>query len=141
MGIQPTIHRTFSYWLWFIAFGALALILANMPLFNILAFEFCAVLALSISFAGAHVTLTVVQQMKRQPDILAGPAGQTVVRCYRSALVFNLGLLVLPLAIILLNAFRIKNCNFSEGFLFFFSAARHQLRIHDSSGNILWVLD
>ena len=75
MGIQPTIHRTFSYWLWFIAFGALALILANMPLFNILAFEFCAVLALSISFAGAHVTLTVVQQMKRQPDILAGPAG------------------------------------------------------------------
>ena len=120
MGIQPTIHRTFSYWLWFIAFGALALILANTPLFNILAFEFCAVLALSISFAGAHVTLTVVQQMKRQPDILTGAAGQIVVRCYRSALVFNLGLLVLPLAIILLNAFRIKNCNFSEGFLFFF---------------------
>lgn len=120
MSIQPTIHRTLSYWLWFIAFGALALILANMPLFNILAFEFCAVLALSISFVGAHVTLTVVQQMKRQPDILAGPAGQIVVRCYRSALVFNLGLLILPLAIILLNAFRIKNCNFSEGFLFFF---------------------
>ena len=120
MHIQPTIHRTFSYWLWFIAFGALALILANMPLFNILAFEFCAVLALGISFAGAHVPLTVVQQMKRQPDALTGSAGQIVVRCYRSALIFNFGLLVLPLVIILLNSLRIKNCNFGEGFLFFF---------------------
>ncbi len=120
MPIQPTIHRTFSYWLWFIAFGALALILANIPLFNILAFEFCAVLALGISFAGVHIPLTVVQQMKRQPDALTGSAGQIVVRCYRSALVFNLGLFVGPLAIILLNAFRIKNCNFGEGFLFFF---------------------
>ena len=120
MGIQPTIHRTFSYWLWFIAFGALALILANLPLFNILAFEFCAVLALGISFAGAHVPLTIVQHMKRQPDTLRGSAGQIVVRCYRRALVFTFGLLLLPLAIILLNALRIKNCNFGEGFIFFF---------------------
>ena len=120
MGIQPTIHRTFSYWLWFIAFGALALILANLPLFNILAFEFCAVLALGISFAGAYMPLTVVQHMKRQPDTLRGSAGQIVVRCYRSALVFTFGLLFLPLGIILLNALRIKNCNFGEGFIFFF---------------------
>ena len=120
MGIQPTIHRTFSYWLWFIAFGALALILANMPLFNILAFEFCAVLALGISFAGAHVTLTAVQQMKRQPEALSGSPGQIVTQCFWNALIFNFGLLVLPLGIILLNALRVKNCNFGEGFIFFF---------------------
>ena len=120
MHIQPTIHRTFSYWLWFTAFGALALILANVPLFNILAFEFCAVLALSISFAGAHVALTTIRQMKRHPDALTGSAGQIVTRCFWSALLFNFGLLVLPLGIILLNALRIKNCNFSEGFIFFF---------------------
>ena len=120
MGIQPTIHRTFSYWLWFTLFGALALMLANMPLFNILAFEFCAVLALGISFAGGHVPLTVVWQMKRQPDALSGSPRQIVIRCFWSALLFNLGLLLLPILIILLNALRIKNCNFSEGFLFFF---------------------
>ena len=119
MHIQPTLHRTFSYWLWFTAFGVLALILANIPLFNILAFEFCAVIALGISFAGAHVTLTVVQQMKRQPDALTGSPGQVVVRCFGEALIFNAGLLGLSLAIILLNAFRIENCNFTEGFLFF----------------------
>ena len=120
MYIQPTIHRTFSYWLWFTAFGVLALMLANVPLFNILAFEFCAVLALSISFAGAHVALTVIRQMKRQPDALSGSPGQIVTRCFWSALIFNLGLLVLPLGIILLNALRVKNCNFGEGFIFFF---------------------
>ena len=100
-------------------FGVLALVLANVPLFNILAFEFCAVMALGISVAGAHVTLTVVQQMRRQPDALAGSPGQIVVRCFWEALIFNLGLFVLPLGIILLNAFRVENCNFSEGFLFF----------------------
>ena len=119
MDIQFTIHRAFSYWLWVTAFGILALILANLPLFNIFAFEFCAVLALGISFAGVHVTLTTVQQMKRHPAALTGSPGQIVTRCFWNALIFNLGLLVLPLAIILLNALRIKNCNFSEGFIFF----------------------
>ena len=119
MPITLTVHRTFSYWLWFIAFGVLALVLANIPLFNILAFEFCAVVALSISFAGTHVTLTVLQQMKRYPDALAGTPRHVVMRCFSEALIFNAGLLGLPLGIILLNAFRVENCNFSEGFLFF----------------------
>ena len=119
MPIKLTVHRTFSYWLWFIAFGVLALVLANVPLFNILAFEFCAVMALCISFAGAHVTLTVLKQMKRQPGALTGTPRQVVLRCFCEALIFNAGLLGLPLGIILLNAFRVENCNFGEGFLFF----------------------
>ena len=101
------------------AFGVLALVLANVPLFNILAFEFCAVMALSISFVGAHVTLTVLRQMKRKPDVLTGSPRQIVMRCFWEALIFNVGLLGLPLGIILLNAFRVENCNFGEGFLFF----------------------
>ena len=113
------VHRSFSYWLWFIVFGVLALVLANVPLFNILAFEFCAVIALSISVAGAHIALTVLQQMKRSPQALTGPPRQIVFRCFWNALIFSTSLLVLPLAIILLNAFRVKNCDFGEGFLFF----------------------
>lgn len=113
------IHRSFSYWLWFATFGVLALVLANVPLFDILAFEFCAVMALFISFAGAHVTLTVLQQMKRSPEALAGAARRVALRCFWNALIFSTGLLLLPLGIILLNSFRVKNCNFDEGFLFF----------------------
>ena len=119
MRLQPMVHRSFSYWFWFAAFGALALVLANLPLFDILAYEFCAVMALSISFAGAHLTLTVLQQIKRNPEALAGPPRQIVFRCFWNALIFNISLLILPLGIILLNAFRSKNCNFGEGFLFF----------------------
>ncbi|MXY27034.1 hypothetical protein F4Y59_02590 [Candidatus Poribacteria bacterium] len=113
------VHRSFSYWFWFIVFGMLAFVLANVPLFNILAFEFCAVMALSISFAGAHIALTVLQQMKRSPQALTGPPRQIVFRCFWHVLLFNTSLLVFPLTIILLNAFRVKNCDFGEGFLFF----------------------
>ncbi len=113
------IHRSFSYWIWFVAFGVLALVLANVPLFDILAFEFCAAMALSISFVGAHVTLTTLQQMRRDPEALTGPPRQIVFRCFWNALIFNTSLFVLPLGIILLNAFRARNCNFGEGFLFF----------------------
>ena len=119
MRIKPMIHRSFSYWLWFAAFGVLAFVLANVPLFNLLAFEFCAVMALGISFAGAHLALTTLQQMKQNPEALAGPSTQIVFRCFWNALLFNTSLFVLPLGIILLNAFRVKNCNFAEGFLFF----------------------
>ncbi|MCG8621992.1 MAG: hypothetical protein MJE68_08370, partial [Proteobacteria bacterium] len=97
----------------------MALVLTNVPLFNILAFEFSAVIALCISGAGAYVTLTVLRQMKRQPGALTGTPGQVVLRCFCEALIFNAGLLGLPLSIILLNAFRVENCNFGEGFLFF----------------------
>ena len=113
------VHRSFSYWFWFIVFGGLAFVLANVPLFNILAFEFCAVMALSISFAGAHIALTVLQQMKRSPQALTGLPRQIVFRCFWNTLLFNTSLLVFPLTIILLNAFRVKNCDFGEGFLFF----------------------
>ena len=65
------------------------------------------------------MTLTTLQQMKRSPEALTGPPRQIVFRCFWNALVFNAGLFVLPLGIILLNALRAKNCNLGEGFLFF----------------------
>lgn len=76
-------------------------------------------MALSISFVGAHVTLTVLRQMKRHPSAITGTPGQIVMRCFWEALIFNTGLLGVSLGIILLNAFRVENCNFGEGFLFF----------------------
>ena len=113
------IYKTFSYWLWFASFGILALVFANVPLFDILAFEFCAVVTLGIAVAGVHVAITTLQAMKRAPDALVGPPGHIVLRCFWRALVANMLLLLIALGIILLNAFRVKNCNFGEGFLFF----------------------
>ncbi len=113
------IYKTFTYWLWLIGFSVLALILANVPLFNLLAFEFCAVMALGIAGAGAFIAITVLQQMKRHPDALTGSPAQIVIRCFWHALAANIVVLMAPLGIMLLNALRVQNCNIGEGFLFF----------------------
>ena len=113
------INRTFSYWLWILSSGVLSLVLATVPLFNLLAFEFCAVITLFIAFAGAHVAMTELQVMKKDPDELAGSSHNIILRCLYRALKSNAILLLIPLIIILTNAIRIKNCNIIEGFLFY----------------------
>ena len=113
------IYKTFTFWLCFIGFSVLALILANVPLFNLLGYEFSAVMALGIAFAGAFIAITVLQQMKRDPGARIGSPAQRVMRCFWHALAANVVILMAPLGIMLLNAFRVQNCNIGEGFLFF----------------------
>ena len=50
--------KSISYWFWFIILAGLGLALIQVPLFNLLAFEFCAVLAIGIAFAGAYISVT-----------------------------------------------------------------------------------
>ncbi len=119
MSIKATLHKTISYWVWVALFAVLALVLANTPLFNLLAFEFCAVLALAISLAGAHIALTTVHRIKHQPHPYTGSPRKLVIRCFLRALFATIALLGLPLVIILLNAVRVENCNLTEGMIFF----------------------
>ena len=111
--------KSLSYWCWSVALTLLALILANIPLLNLLAFEFCAVIAFGISFAGAHTAVTSVRNLRQRTQSLRGNAAQMVMSTFWRAFGVNLTLLVAPLIIILLNAFRVKNCDFLEGFAFF----------------------
>ena len=111
--------KSLSYWCWFIALTLLALILANIPLLNLLAFEFCAVIAFGISLAGAHTAVTSVRNLRQRTQSLRGNAAQMVMSTFWRAFGVNLTLFVAPLIIILLNAFRVKNCDFLEGFAFF----------------------
>lgn len=113
------IRKTFSYWLWIISICAVSLLLCATPLFNLLAFEFCAAITLFITFAGAHVAMTELQVMKQHPDKLAGASHNVILRCFYRALQSNGILILIPLIIILLNSLRIKNCNYLEGFLFY----------------------
>ena len=113
------IFKSFSYWIWFAALVILALVLANIPLFNLLAFEFCAVLAIGISLAGPHIAATCVKQLRRRRLSPQDSPFQIVTTLFGKSFGVNLGLLIAPLIIILLNALRVKNCDFSEGFAFF----------------------
>lgn len=111
--------KSLTYWCWFVTLTLLALTLANIPLLNLLAFEFCAILAFAISFAGAHTAATGIANLRQRTQSLRGTAAQMVMSTFWRAFGINLTLMVMPLVIILLNAFRVKNCDFLEGFVFF----------------------
>ena len=115
------IYKTISYWFWVIFFTTVSLLLSTIPLFNILGFEFCAVLTLCVSIAGSHIAMTQFQVMLKNPDNLQGSSNQFILRCFYATLKSNLLLLIIPLIVILLNSLRIKNCNYLDGFFYFFT--------------------
>ena len=114
------IFKSISYWLWFIVLAALGLVLIQVPLFNLLAFESCAVLAIGISFAGAYMSVTCVHLLRRSLQVPSGSSRQTVITLFWRTFGSNLTLLIAPLVILSLNALRVKNCDLSDGFAFFF---------------------
>lgn len=113
------IFKTVSYWLWFTGFVCVSCVLTTVPLFNILGYEFCAIVTLYISFAAAHVAITEIQVLKKKPELLSGSPKRVVFDCLIRALYATAILLIVPLVIILLNSLRVKNCNYSEGLLFY----------------------
>ena len=106
------------YWVWLALTAKTALIMAMIPLFNLLAFEFCAVLAFVTSIASAHITINNLQEYLGKTKA-SNPPYQVISKTFWLSLAINLTLLILPFLIIILNAFRVPNCNFTEGFLFF----------------------
>ncbi|RKU25735.1 hypothetical protein C6497_15355 [Candidatus Poribacteria bacterium] len=116
-----TIFKAISYWLWVIFICIVSLFLCTIPLFNILGFEFCAVITICITFAGAHVAMIQLHAMLMNPGNLQGSSSQFILRWFYNTLKSNILLLIIPLIIILLNSLRIKNCNYTDGFFYFFT--------------------
>lgn len=114
------IFKSISYWLWFIILAGFGLALIQVPLFNLLAFESCAVLAIGISFAGAYISVTGVHHLRRSLQVPSGSSHQTVITLFWRTFGGNLTLLIAPLVILSLNALRVENCDLSDGFAFFF---------------------
>lgn len=88
--------------------AALALALCFVPLFNLLGYEFSLALGLVVPFTSmalgaAHGTSTTTRWRLRWPSLAFSVLSH----------------LSLSLLIISLNAFRVKNCDFAEGLLFF----------------------
>lgn len=114
------IFKSITYWIWFALFVILGMVLARIPLGNVLAFEFCAILAIAISLAGAHIAATCVKHLRNGSTNLKATSFQAVVRLFGKSFCANVLLLIPPLIIILLNVLNIKNCDFLDGGIFFF---------------------
>jgi tetratricopeptide (TPR) repeat protein len=108
--------------LWLLAHAGLATALCFTPLFNLLGYEFCLALGLLVSLGGAHLgSLAVGLARGRDEAMLLGlrPPLPALLGLLARAVGAALLLLPLPLALISLNALRVKNCDYLEGLAFF----------------------
>lgn len=101
---------------WGIALATLGVVLCAVPLFDLLGFEFCFALGIVASFAGSHVGAEVVDARRRSPAA-AVPAG--VGELFFFAWGRLLGLMLVPLLLVSVNAVRVRNCNYGAGLLWF----------------------
>ncbi len=114
--------RLKRYWLWLIVLAGLAAALCFVPLFNLLGYEFSLALAVAGSVAGLHLGSVLVAHARRQDEgmILSLSEGpRALLSMAGRAALASLSLLLAPLAIIALNALRVKNCDLLEGLLFY----------------------
>jgi hypothetical protein len=97
-------------WFWATAavLAALAAALCFVPLFNLLGYEF----AFALGIAAAVTSLVV--------GLAVGRARPDGARALLLALLLASSQLLVPLALISLNALRVKNCNYGVGLRFFF---------------------
>lgn len=107
---------------WGALFGLAACVLAFVPLFDLLAWEFSFVFALLASLAGAHLGASTVhdQRAARTPSEALRDTG----RPFRAVLGLWLGTtvrvwmwLLVPLVVISLDALRVRNCAYATGLL------------------------
>src|SRR5689334_24702121 len=88
----------------------LAVVLAFVPLFDVLGYDFCFALGLAAALAAVDVGNGLVAVRGR-------PAGAAdLLRLCSVACGVAAALLVLPLLISIANAMRVRNCSFAAGF-------------------------
>ncbi len=107
---------------WLILLAALASLLAFVPLFNLLGYEFSLALALAGSLAGAHLGSVLIGWLRGRRDALSlgvETPGVALAALLGRSVGLALLLLAPPLALISANALRVKNCDYLEGLAFF----------------------
>ena len=106
------------------AWGAILFVvgaaLCFVPLFDVLGYEWCLAMAVAASLGGAHVGAMRVlrERRERAPSaVTAAEArpGETVARLWWQATLRLWACLLLPLAAILVNAARVRNCDVRAG--------------------------
>jgi tetratricopeptide (TPR) repeat protein len=108
--------------LWGSVLTLAALILAALPLFGLLGYESAFVLGLGITLAATHLGARAVFRWRaRLPLVLAEREGidarplRALMQLVAGQAARALGLLVLPVLVLALNALRVKNCNLAAG--------------------------
>lgn len=97
-----------------VLYGAFAVLLAQIPLFNYLGYEFSASLGIFIGIVAGFTTISWYKKF-----FPVQPSRKDFFSFVRRSLLKNAILLLIPLVLISLNAFFVKNCSWLEGIEFF----------------------
>ena len=126
--------RYFQSWagLWSILLLTWGGILTQVPLLNLLSFEFAFACCLPISFLGAHSGFRASQSTTS--------SSSSLVSIWLNAFKASIGLALTPLIPILLNAFWVRNCNWLDGLLFYTLLPLGSLIIAQGYGLLIYRL-
>jgi hypothetical protein len=110
--------RTYAEPAWAVAFLLFGGLLCFVPLFDVLSYEWCVAMGVVAAVAGAVRGAIYITRQRRSGGVL-GDTGVTVARLYATVVARLWRLLVLPLAAIVANAARVRNCDLAAGFAWF----------------------
>ncbi|HUI10737.1 MAG TPA: hypothetical protein VL221_10450 [Bacteroidota bacterium] len=98
-------------------YGATALLCTRIPLLDYLGYEFSALIALASSWCAAFLTVRAVTDALASPGDL--PPARAAARAVARSAAANELLLLIPLAVMTLNALAVRNCSMAQGLAFF----------------------
>jgi tetratricopeptide (TPR) repeat protein len=109
-------HPTRTVWIVALLYAIFSIVLSRIPLFNYLGYEFSAATGIVGGVLSGILTINLFRKS------FVGKASllkSDLLSFIRFDLLINLALLLIPLILISLNAFFVKNCSFSTGLAFF----------------------
>lgn len=115
----------------------LGVILCLVPLFNILGYESSAAVGVVGGFMTAILTSRALKDLERGPLSVSSPDAEELQRRFARLLLEHLVLLLPPLLLLSLNVFRVVNCDFGTGLLFFLLISPVAILIGQTSA---WVI-
>jgi tetratricopeptide (TPR) repeat protein len=116
---RPGLRRRRPWIIWLCVFMAASLLACTQPLFNVLSYEFSLLMAVLVSFAGAHLGSDAVHLCRREDIKPAGAPLGALFRLYLSALWPVMLILLMALDIISANAAVEPNCNYLAGLVYY----------------------
>ena len=96
-----------------------AIVCTQVPLLNSLGYESSLLFALLGSFASAFLTINRLRRVYSEPALDKGLMIAGTLRSLRTAFLTNISLLIIPAAVLLANAFFVRNCSLPEAVLFY----------------------
>ncbi len=111
--------RSWRFRIWALILALLGVILAFVPLFWVLGFEFAFIIAVVVSIASIDLGQALISQLRHvkiAPSARALHSGQLLVNLWLFSTAAAFLVLAAPLAISCANALRIRNCDFLFGF-------------------------